>query len=115
MAKTRQELIFRVLRNLGALPQGHTPDDEEKNSIDALIDPFLEDLIARDIVYIEDVDAVEDRYFLALSHALAGQALSEFGLQNDAGMIARAMKGEQDLKVLSSTQPTYKPLEIQAY
>lgn len=115
MAKDRRQLIYRTLRNLGALPQGHTPDVQEYEAIDNIVDPVIEDLIARDIVYIEDVDAIEDQYFLALAHVVAGAALPEFGLQNDAAMTARAIKGEMDLQKAAATHPTYKPLEIQAY
>ena len=97
MALSRVELIHRALRNLGALPQGQAPDVEEFNSIDDLIDPMIEDLIARDIIFIQDVDAIEERYFLHLGHVLAGLALSEFGMQNDPALTARAQKAEQDL------------------
>lgn len=115
MAKTRTDLIHRALKNLGVLPQGQNPSSEEYNAVDDLVDPMLEDLIARDVVFIEDVDAIDEKYFLALGHVLAGQALSEFGMQNDPALTARALKGEQDLKTIFSTRPTYQVLEIQAY
>lgn len=115
MAKTRSDLIHRALKNLGALPQGMNPSQEEYNAIDELVDPFLEDLIARDVCFIEDVDAIEEKYFLALGNALAGVALPEFGLMDDAALVAKAQKAEKDLKQISATYPTYSPLEIQDF
>lgn len=115
MAKTRTDLIHRALKNLGVLPQGQNPAAEEYNSVNDLVDPMLEDLIARDIVFIEDVDAIDEKYFLALGHVLAGQAQSEFGMQNDAALTARAQKGELDLQKIFATRPTYQTLEVQAF
>ena len=115
MAKDRQELVYKALRNLGVLPQGQAPGDEEYNQVNDLVDPMIEDLIYREIVFIENVEAIEDRYFLSLAHVLAGFAQSEFGMQNDPALTARAIKGEQDLQRIAATRPTYEALEIQAY
>jgi hypothetical protein len=43
MAKSRIDLTYQVLRELGALPDGMDPPDEDKNRVDALIDPIVED------------------------------------------------------------------------
>lgn len=115
MAKTRTDLIHRALRNLGVLPQGMNPSSEEYNSVDDLVDCVIEDLIARDIVFIEDADAIEEKYFLHLGHVLAGAAAAEFGAQGDAAIAARAQRGEMDLEKIASTRPTYQPLEIMPY
>jgi hypothetical protein len=106
--KTRTELVHRALRNLGALPQGQTPDAEEYNTIDALIDPMIEDLIARNIIHIVDVDAIEEKHFVHLGHILAGHALSEFGLQNDPALTARAQKAESDLDEMDHLTLRYR-------
>jgi hypothetical protein len=115
VAQTRQSLVHRALYNLGVLPQGQNPGAEEYNQVDALIDPMIEELIGRDVVFIEDADAIEDKYFLALGHVLAGQAQSLFGMQNDPALAARAQKGEKDLRIIASVRPTYRTLEIQPY
>jgi len=115
MALTRQDLVYRALYNLGVLPVGQNPGSEEYNAVDLLVDPMTEDLIARDIVHIQDVDAIEEKYFLHLGHVLAGHATSVFGMQNDPALAARAAKGEKDLQTIFSTRPTYETLEIQAY
>jgi hypothetical protein len=115
MAKDRQELVHRALKNLGVLPQGQNPSAEEYNSVDALIEPMIEELIGRDIVFIESPEVFEDRFFLALGHVLAGQAAAEFGMQNDQAIAARMVKAEHDLEKIASTRPTYNTLEIMPY
>jgi hypothetical protein len=105
--KTRQDLVYRALRNLGVLPMGQNPGAEENNSVDALIDPMIEDLIARDIVFVEDVDAIEDKYFVHLGHILAGQCAAEFGMQNDQAIAARMIKAEQDLNEIDRNSVRY--------
>ncbi len=115
MAKTRADLVNRALFNLGVAVQGQNPGAEEYNSVDALVDPTIEELIAKDVCFIEDVDAIEDRYFLALGHVLAGNAASVFGMQNDQAIAARMVKGEKDLEQMSATRPTYATLEIMPY
>lgn len=115
MAKTRADLVYRALRNLGVLPQGQTPSAEEYNSVDALVEPMIEDLIGRDIVFIESAESIEDKYFLSLGHVLAGQAAAEFGMQNDQAIASRMIKGEQDLQTIAATRPTYETLEIMPY
>jgi hypothetical protein len=115
VAQTRQSLVYRALRNLGVLPQGQNPSAEEYNQVDAIVDPMIEDLIGRDIVFIEDVDAIEDKYFLHLGHVLAGQCAAEFGMQADQALAARMIKGENDLQKIAATRPTYGTLEIMPY
>jgi hypothetical protein len=96
MAKTRQDLVYRALYNLGVLPHGQNPGDQEYNSVDALVDSMTEDLIH-------------------LAAILAGHSASVFGMQNDQALVARAQKGEKDLEIISATRPTYETLEVQAY
>lgn len=115
MTKTREDLVKKALKNLGVLPQGQTAGVEEYNQVNDLIDSMIEDLVGRDIVFIEDVDAIEDKFFLSLAHVLAGFSLSEFGMQNDAALTARAIKAEQDLQRIFAERPTYDILEVQAY
>jgi hypothetical protein len=115
MAKTRTDLVHRALKNLGVLPSGQQPSAEEYDSVDDLIEPMVEDLQGRDIVFLESVEVFEDRYFLALGHVLAGQAAAEFGMQNDQAIAARMVKAEHDLEKIASARPTYNTLEIMPY
>ena len=77
MSKTRRELVFRALRNLGVLPQGQVPSDEEFDSVNDLVGPVLEDLSARNICFVPDFEAIDDEKFFG--HILADRMRSEFG------------------------------------
>jgi hypothetical protein len=115
MAKTRIELTYQVLRELGALPDGSDPPDEDKNRVDALIDPIVAMLREMDVYHLADVDAIPDAAFIPLSFAVAGYAASSFGQQNDQSLTARAQYGEQTLQTIQSENPHYTTLEIMAY
>lgn len=112
---TRVELVHKALKNLGVLPQGQNPSAEEFNQVDALVEPMIEDLAGRDICTIGSTSIIDDKYFLALANVLAGHAQSEFGMQNDPALTARAMRGEIDLQKIFSTRPTYGTLKVLPY
>ena len=115
MAKSRVDLTYQVLRELGALPDGMDPPDEDKNRVDALIDPVVELLRERDIYHLADVDAIPNAAFLPLAFAVTGYAASSFGQQNDQNIAGRAVHGEALLQTIQSENPHYTTLEIMAY
>lgn len=115
MPKTRQELVYRALSDLGALPVGQTPSTQEYASVDALVDPTVESLSARDIYYVSDLQAIDDAAFIALGRCLAWSAAPEFGLHQDAALAALGEQAEKHLKVIQSEVPTYKTLEVKAW
>lgn len=79
MPKTRRDLVLRALKNLGVLPQGSTPSDEDYDSMDDLVTPLLEELSALNIVYVSDQEAIDDSVFLSLANLLADRARPEAG------------------------------------
>jgi hypothetical protein len=93
----RQDLIYRALRNLGALPQGQAPAAEDYASMSALVDSVLAELEAKDIIWIASADAIEDEHFLSLGHILAWKAAPEFGVGSDQALAALAVDAEQKL------------------
>ena len=113
MAKTRRELIHRALRNLGALPQGQSPNAEEYDSIDDLVDPVIAQLKALEIVTVRNPNDIDDNLFLDLGHILAGEARTEFGALGTADaqeLAALAEKSKLNLKTIASRRPTYATL-----
>jgi hypothetical protein len=54
-----------------------------------------------------DVDAIDEKHFIALGNILAGRAAAEFGLQNDAAIAPRAQKGEEDLQEIQLKDARY--------
>jgi hypothetical protein len=110
--KTRTDLVHRALFNLGVLPQGQNPGNEEFNLVDALVDPVIEDLIARDVCFIESVDAIEEKFFLHLGDVLAGRAAATFGMQNDQALAARMIAGEQALNEIDMKSWKHRHMRI---
>jgi hypothetical protein len=100
MAQDRTALIHRTLRNLGVLPQGQSPSAEEMQSIDDLIDPTVANLRNRNIAKIDDVDSLEDEFFLPLAHCIAAAAAPEFGQAQDQAIWALKERAEIDLKYM---------------
>lgn len=97
MAKSRTDLVLRALYNLGVTPSGQSPGDEEYNAVDALVDTVVEELIARDIYCLQDVDATPEEVFIHYGHILAWAAAAEFGFASDPALAAKAQKAEKDL------------------
>jgi hypothetical protein len=93
----RQELIYRALRNVGALPQGQVPDAETYQSMSDLVDSLIAELEKRDIIYIENIDSFDDALLQPLGHLLAWRAAPEFGAANDVALASQAQLGEQYL------------------
>lgn len=115
MARTKTDLVYKALFNLGVTPSGQTPGVEEYNAVLDLVDGVIEDLIERDIYYLVDVDAIPEAPFIHIAHVLAYAAAPEFGAAGDVSLAAKAQKAEMDLQKYAATRPTYEPLKIQAF
>lgn len=111
---TREQLIDRALKNLGALPAGQTASPEDSEAIDNLIDPLIESLNARDIVYIADTDEIPDEYFLPIAECLAWVAAPEYGMTLDPARLRPdgRPKAEDELKIMQSARPGYTTLKV---
>jgi hypothetical protein len=105
--RDRQDLIYRALRNLGALPQGQAPSAEDYQSISDLVDCVIAELEALDNVYIASADAIEDEHFLPLGHIVAWKAAPEFGAGSDQGLAALATQATLTLKEMDNKTIRY--------
>jgi hypothetical protein len=114
---TKTDLIYRALRNLGALPQGQAADADTAQAVSDLIDGMLAELEARDVLYIPDIDiyGVENKYLQPLGHILAWRAAPEFGAASDQALAALATQAEIHLRNMESARPTYKIAEGQYF
>lgn len=113
MSQNRAALVYRALRNLGALPQGQTPSAEEYDSVDDLVMPVIAQLKALEICTIRDPSSIDDSVFLDLAHVLADAARAEFGALGTADaqeLAAFAEKAKLNLKIIASRSPTYATL-----
>lgn len=102
--KTRTQLIHRALAAIGALEPGEAPSTEDYNTMDNLVDPLLAQLVADDVIYIDDSNAIPVAYFVPLANLLGNVAGPDFGSPvNDEARI----RDEATLKRITSTRPTY--------
>jgi hypothetical protein len=77
--KTRADLIAATLKLLNVLAAGQSPEAEDVEEIDAIIDGKLAELNLREIIYIADTDEMEDELIDPLSVILANTAAPSFG------------------------------------
>lgn len=103
--KTRAQLIQRALRSIGATMPGEADSTEDTATMDDLVDPLIAQLLADDIIYIADDDAIEVQYFIPLANLLANMAGPDFGSPVNDQAKAR---DEGILRRLASTRPTYE-------
>ncbi len=115
MAKSRNDLIYQTLRNLGALPMGQDPGPEEYNQVDFLVDSVVASLREMDIYFLPDVDVIPEEAFLPLANIMAWACASNFGQQADDRLMGLAKDSERMLQVMQSERPHYTTLEVQAY
>lgn len=98
MSKTKTQLITETLSQLGALGVGETPSAEDSDAVDARIGPLVEDLAARNVIYVADTDDIPDSVFNYFVLRLAEECAVKFGKQMDATAIQFA---EGRMRVLS--------------
>jgi hypothetical protein len=105
VTKTRTDLIHRTLRNLGVLPQGQSPNAQESQSIDDLIDPTLAELKTRQVTLVDiDANYIEDEFFLPLGRIMAAAAAPEFGQSQDQAIWALKERAEMDIKKMTAAR-----------
>lgn len=112
ITKTRTQLIERAAVELGVLPSGQTLSDDDRDTIDNLIDPLLRSLTIDGTVDIQDDEAIESEYFIYVARLLANEAAPSFGQPTSAQV---KMDNERMLRRLSAARPTGEVLKTQYY
>jgi hypothetical protein len=77
--KTRTDLIVATLKLLNVLAAGQSPEPEDADEIDGIIDGKLSELNLREIIFIADPEELEDELVDPLSIILANTAAPSFG------------------------------------
>lgn len=77
--KTRANLVTAVLEDMGVLSVGATPSTDDQSFIEGRIDPFLEDLSVRNVIYISDFQSFPDQIFQHLVDLLVQHCGPAFG------------------------------------
>jgi hypothetical protein len=102
--KTRDQLIYRALKNLGQIEPGEAPAAEDYAAVDDLVDPLIATLAVNEIYYVADPDEIDNEVYLPLARLLANAAGPDFGsaINEEAKRIDEAL-----LKKISATKPLY--------
>lgn len=107
--KTRAELAQRALEKLLVVGAGQSPDSEDTERVDGVIDAVLADLEARQIVTVADVEEIELAVFEWIADILADSVAPDFGQGRDANKRAFA---EAMLVRIGSSGPTRETLHV---
>lgn len=104
--KTRDELVDRALKKLLMIGAGQSPEAEDQETVDDMVDAVLADLAERGVVYVGNPEAIPVAIFEHLADCLAQAAAPDFGLPRDASVIAFA---EGRLRVIAASRPSGEP------
>jgi hypothetical protein len=121
VSMSRTQLCYKALENLGVLATGQTPSDDEVAKVDALVDPVVADLAARDIYLVDDAGQlgpangqIEPAAFLWLAHCVAFQAAPSFGCGDDPVFGNYAAMAELRLKTIGRPARSRRNLKVDA-
>lgn len=102
--KTREDLIKRTLELLNAIAAGQTPEAEDVQTIDELMDGKLEELSIREIAFFPDKDQFDEFYIDPLAIILANTAAPGFGQPRNPDSVFTA-----EAKLQAFKPSTYVP------
>lgn len=106
---TRKQLVERALRVLKVTEANEAPNAEDYATVDELVDAVLDQLNEREIVHVQDDDAIEPAIFLPLAECLADACTKDFG-----GVVDVAA-AEQKLREIIATTPTYEVQKVEYF
>lgn len=119
--KTRSELIYEALDQIGILVPGQAPSTNIMNKMDGVVDPVCEQLSELGIYYVQDAGEIgptggeiESSAFLALGAYLANAAAAKFNLPADTKLKALALEAEGLLRTLTRPSSTRRTLSVDA-
>lgn len=81
MTKTRQDLVNRALRMLGALPTGQAAAPEDYQTVNGTLESVMSDLATRDIWQWGDPDQIDEDAFEHLAGIMKQANARDFGLE----------------------------------
>lgn len=114
--KTREQLIARVLKDLGVLAAGQAPSDEDRAEVDDLIEPVCAKLLDDGVAKLTG-DEIEDAAYLPLAAIIAEAALVPFGIagQKAADLVALADRARMDLRLAYRVYDARPPMRIEPF
>jgi len=96
--KTQAELIVAILEDLVVLSAGQSVAQEDADVIIRRLSPKVEELNAKDIAFISDLDAIDDAMFLPLVKIMAAEVCPAFGIKGaDRDRLQKAAMMAEDV------------------
>lgn len=109
MSRTRSDLRFKALSIIIGGDLGQAPSDEDATTLDNYIDDVVAELQTKGIVYVSDLDAIENDVFGTLAKLVANAAADEFGGASDP---AKKRFYENEMRVIARQTPGYGPQQV---
>lgn len=108
MTKTRQQLVNRALRMLGALPAGQAANADDYQNVDDTLEAVMSDLATRDIWQWGDPDQIDDDAFEHLAGIMKQANARDFGIEPDeqARLLLESRLRQLNLTFLSGQPQT---------
>lgn len=109
---TQTQLIAQILKNLGVLPTGQTPEVEDVARVRENVPKLAAQLAADEVVYLPDIENVPDEWFLSVAAVMAYHLRSEFpqAPEEEAKLTAAFVDGKDTLVRMRRLRPTGEPV-----
>lgn len=109
MPKTKAELIKQALNVLGVGEAGQPVEIEDSDAVEAVVAPLLNQLARSRILYVPNVEAIDDAVFLPLARMLANEAAPSFGGQRSDD---ERLAAEMDIRRAQASYTTFQPVKV---
>lgn len=109
--KTRAQFVAMAADELGIVGSGQSLADEDEDKIDSRVDGLFAELAAREVIFVQDDEAIPVEHAGPLAELLANECAQIFGKQK---MSVQAREGIEDrLRVmLNRIAASNKYLEV---
>lgn len=108
MSKTREQLINRVLKEVGAIGEGETGSASDVAAVEDDLDPVLKQLAVREVYPVPEYDLIDDEAFVPLAVLIAASVGRVFG---ETPSSERILLAESQLRELWNPTVGQDPME----
>jgi hypothetical protein len=115
--RTQSDLIIQILKDLGAVPDGLTPQPENIATVEVNLPSILAEMAALEFVYVPDPNSVPDEWFLSLSAYCAYELRKSFGVTGEEADQLKLGRDDaiKKLKAITRGRPTREPLRTEYF
>ena len=109
--RTRADLVTKILEILINLPEGQAAEIEDSARVDRNLPSLQAQIAALEIIYVTDLGAIPDAWFLPFAKLCAYELRNEFGVTGEFEATLRNGydEGFRQLKTMTRGRPTYQP------